>query len=139
LDAMVEHAQHARAHAVVLLVHEDRAALEQIAIGLERQVQRRVEQRMARTDEGCERLTVLGNEPLFENDPLIALEDRFADANLPVPTSDDCRYMRHLVTPALSLAHSTAEAREGLEKERFDVVRLQPASVGALHVLAHAL
>jgi hypothetical protein len=44
--------------------------------------------------------------------------------------------MRCLVAARLALSCGTAEPLEGFEKERLDIVRLQPASLGPLHFLA---
>ena len=47
--------------------------------------------------------------------------------------------MRHLVAARFTLAGRAAELSERLMEERFDVVRLQAARLGPLHLLAHAL
>lgn len=43
--------------------------------------------------------------------------------------------MRDFVAPGFALADATAEPLKSLQKERLDVVRLQAARFGALHVL----
>ena len=47
--------------------------------------------------------------------------------------------MRHLVAARFTLEDRAAELPERLAEERFDVVRLQAARLGPLHLLAHAL
>lgn len=47
--------------------------------------------------------------------------------------------MRHLVAARFTLAYRAAELPKRLAEERFDVVRLQAARLGPLHLLVHAL
>ncbi len=70
--------EHARARARVALVHQHRAALQQIAVALEREVEGGVEQRVARADEGGERLARRRDQLLLEGDALVAREHRIA-------------------------------------------------------------
>ena len=45
--------------------------------------------------------------------------------------------MRDLIAARLPLTRRPTELREGFKEERRDVVRLQPAGLGAFHLLAH--
>ena len=103
------------------------------------QVDDGVEQRMARADEsrqGCPG----GETSGFSNTiPFVAGEDRLAGPDQPVAVPDQGRNVRHLVAARFTLAGRAAELPERLAEERLDVVRLQAARVGPLHLLAHAL
>ena len=58
LDGVLEVEEHARARARVALVHQHRAAPQQVAVALEGQVEDGVEQRVAGADEGGQRLAL---------------------------------------------------------------------------------
>ena len=62
LQGVLDGEEHARRRAVVALVDEDRAALEQVAVAFQDQVDDGVEQRMARTDESRQRLPGRGDQ-----------------------------------------------------------------------------
>ena len=124
---------------MVALVDEDRAALEQVAVAFQDQVDDGVEQRMARTDESRQRLPGRGDQRLLEHDPFVAGEGWLAGPDHPVAVPDQGRNVRHLVAARFTLAGRAAELSERLMEERFDVVRLQAARLGPLHLLAHAL
>ena len=81
LDGMLQVEEHARLRARVALVHQHGAALEQVAVALEREVDDRVEQRMARADEGGQRLALRRDQRLLEGDALVARQHRLADAD----------------------------------------------------------
>ena len=70
---------------MVALVDEDRAALQQVAVTFQDQVDDGIEQRMARADEklprGC---PGRGNQRLLEHDPVVAGEDWLAGPEQPV-------------------------------------------------------
>ena len=118
----------------VVVVHQDRAALQQVAVALENEVDGGVEERVARADQLGARLLV--HPVLLEADALVAREDRAPDADQAVALADGRRDVGDLVAARLAPVDRAAETREGLEEERLDVVRLEPAGVGALHVLA---
>ena len=79
-----------------------------------------------------------GEEGLVEGDAFVAFQHRLAGADLPVPVADRGGDVGDLVAARLAPAHGAAEAAEGFEEERFHVVRLRAAGLGALHVLPHA-
>lgn len=124
LDGMFEEEDHARIHARVALVHQHRAAPQQIAVALEREVEGGVEQRVARADEGGERLARRRDQLLFEGDALVLREYGIARADLTVAVAHRRGHVGDLVAARLALADGAAETPEGLEEERFDVVRL---------------
>ena len=138
LDGVLQGEEHARARAGVALVHQHRAALQQIAMALEREVERGVEQRVARADEGRERLALRRDQVLLEGDALVARKHRIARTDLAVAVAHRRRDVGDLVAARLALADRAAQALEGFQEERLDVVRLQPARLSPLHLLAHA-
>ena len=139
LQGVLDGEEHAGRLAVVALVDEDRAPFQQVAVAFERQVEDGVEQRMARADEGRQRLARRRNQRLLEHDPLVAGKHRLADPDRAVTSPKRRRDVRHLVTACLPLPRRTAEPPERLAEERLDVVRLQAARLGPLHLLADAL
>ena len=78
LQGMLDGEEHTGRRAVVALVDEDRAALEQVAVAFQDQVDDGVEQRMAWTDESRQRLPGRGDQRLLEHDPFVAGEDWLA-------------------------------------------------------------
>src|SRR4051812_27532016 len=107
-------------------------------MALERQVEGRIQQRVAGTDEGRQLLALRRHERLFEYDALVTLQDGCADAYRAIPISNRGRYIGDFVTSKLPLARGAAQALESFQKEGFDVVRLQPPSLCALHLFAHS-
>ena len=92
---MLDGEEHTGRRARVALVDEDRAALEQVAVTFQDQVDDRVEQRMARTDESRQGLPGRGDQRLLEHDPFVAFSfeaqpDLDRDAVLQV---FDCRFV----------------------------------------------
>ena len=82
LDRVLDVEQHARLGPGVALVDQHRAALEQVAVAFEGEVDDvAVEQRMARADEGGQRLAVRRDQRLLEGDALVARQHRLADAD----------------------------------------------------------
>ena len=82
---------------VVALVDEDRAALQQVAVTFQDQVDDGVEQRMARADESRQGLPGRGDQRLLEHDPFVAGEDWRAGPDQPVAVPDQGRNVRYLV------------------------------------------
>ena len=139
LDRMLEIEQHARPGAGIALVHQHGAAPEQVAVALEGEIDDRVEQRMTRADEGGQRLARRRHERFLEGDALVARQHRLADADQAVAVAHGCGDVRHLVTTRLALLRVAAEPLKCFEEEGLDVVRLQTAGFGALHVFADAV
>ena len=139
LDRVLDVEQHARLGPRVALVHQHRAALEQVAVAFEREVDDRVEQRMARADEGGQRLAVRRHQGLLEGDALVAGQHRLADADQAVAVAHRGRDVGDLVAARLALLGRAAQKPERLVEEGLDVVRLQAAGLGPLHVFADAV
>ena len=79
LDRVLEVEQHAGHVPWVAGIHEHRSAVEEIAMTLEREVERGIEERMTGADESRERLPLRRDERLLERDPLVARQDRLAE------------------------------------------------------------
>ena len=120
LQGVLDGEEHTGRRAMVALVDEDRAALQQVAVTFQDQVDDGVEQRMGPGRRQTKAAKLAGPDQ-------------------PVAVPDQGRNVRHLVAARFTLAGRAAELPERLAEERFDVVRLQAACVGPLHLLAHAL
>ena len=70
LDGTFQVEKHPRLHAWVALIHQHRTTFEQIAVAFQRQIEDCVQQRMAGTDEGCQRLALGRYQRLFKKQPL---------------------------------------------------------------------
>ena len=139
LDRMLDVEQHSRPSPWVALVHQHRAALEQVAMAFEREVDDRVEQRMARADEGGQGLAVRRHQILLEGDALVAGQHRLADADQAVAVAHRGRDVGDLVAARLPLLGRAAQKPERLVEEGLDIVRLEAAGLGPLHIFADAL
>jgi hypothetical protein len=93
---------------------------------------------VAWANEGGEGEPGHGDEVFFEGHALVAVEDRAAAANLAITAADGRRHTGDLEPLLLALVARAAKEFEGLEEEGCDVVRLQAARIGALHVFADA-
>jgi hypothetical protein len=129
--------QDSRHSAGIALIHKDRAAAKQIAVTIEREVKRSVQERMSRAEKCSKRLALRRNQIFLERNTLVPWLDSLAGSNQPVAVANCTRNVRYLVTPRLALSSDTAEDLEGFEEKRFDVVRLEPLGIGALHILPH--
>ncbi len=107
-------------------------------MALERQVENSVEERVARADEGRERLALRRNQFLLEGDTLVARHHRISHTNLAVAVPDRRRHVGDLVAAWLTLAGSPPQTLEGFKKERLDVVRLEAPRFAALHLFTDA-
>ena len=94
---------------------------------------------MAGADEGCQGLAWRRDEGFLKGNALVARQHRFADADEAVAVADGGGHMGNLIAARLPLAHCPPKLLKRFEKERLDVVRLQPAGIGALHVFADAV
>ena len=138
LDGVLQIEQHSWCGAWVALVDQHGAAFEQVAIALQGEVDDGIKQRMAGADEGGERLALGRDQGLLEGDTLVARQYRFADADEAVAVAHRGGDMADLIAAGLTLFGGAAEPLECLMEEGLDVVRLQAAGVGALHVFADA-
>jgi hypothetical protein len=81
LDGVFQIEEHARRGAGVALVDQHGAALQQVAVALQREVDDGVEQRMTGADERGQRLALRRDQRLLEGDALVARQHGFADAD----------------------------------------------------------
>ena len=138
LNRVLQIEQHARSGAGVTLIHQDRAPAQQITVALKREVDRGVQQRMAGAQERGQGLALRGDECLLERDALVARQHGLANANQAVPVAHRRGDVGDLVPSRFPLLDGTAKSPEGFQEEGLDVVRLQPAGLGPLHLFAHA-
>ncbi len=87
LDRVLDIDQGAHRLAEITTIDQYGAALEQVMVPLKDQVSRGIQQRMPGTYEGGGRFALRIEELLFEGDPLIAGQYRFAGADLPVSSA----------------------------------------------------
>src|SRR3990170_6636870 len=102
---------------------------------LEREVGDGIKQRMTGADESRERLALRSDQRLLEGNPLISRKHRLADADQTVAIPNGGRNVSDLVSARLTLLRGAAQAFEGFQEKRLDVVRLKPAGLGAFHLL----
>jgi hypothetical protein len=81
---MLDVEEYARPGAAIALVHQHRAALQEIAMALEDEIDDRVEKRMTGANEGRQRLPLRRHQRLLEGDALVARQHRLADPDQPV-------------------------------------------------------
>ena len=117
LDGVLQIKEHARRRAGVALVHQHRAAPQKVAVALERQVERGIEQRMAGADESGERLALRRDQRLLKGDALVARQYRLARSDQAVAVAHRRRDMGDFVAARLALADGAAELTEGFEEE----------------------
>ena len=82
LDGVLHVKQDSRHGAGIALVHKDGTAAKQIAVTVEREVERSIKERMSWADESCKGLSLRRNQVLLERNALVARLDSF-----PVPIS----------------------------------------------------
>ena len=92
---------------------------------------------MSRTDKRRERLARWRDQILLESDALVALEHRIARPDLTITIAHQSWYVSDLVATRLALSGCSAQALEGFVEERLDIVWLQAARIGALHLFTH--
>ena len=138
-DALQQQAQSSGVTFVEQVLTSKRFSAQQVAVALQREINDGVEQWVAGTDKGRQRLAGWGDEVLLEGDPFVAVEHGLAGADQPVALAYDRRDVGHLVTARLPLPHGTPKPTEALEEKGLDVVGLEAAGLGALHVLPDAL
>ena len=137
LDRLVQGDEDAQAVALIARINQDRALLHQIAVALEDEVDRGVEQRVAGADEGRDRGP--GDLGLVEADALVAREHRRASADLAVALAQRARHAGDLEAAGLAPVDAPAQVLEGLAEEALDVVGLEALGVCPLHLLADRL
>ena len=107
------------------------------AVTFQGQINHGVEQEVARADEGGEWLTGRGDRRLLKSNSLVT---RRSGSPIPITRSRmataACVISMRCTSPFF---HRTAEAFEGLQEKRFDVMGLETPRLGAFHVLADAM
>ena len=103
-DSVFQRHEHAGAEAMLVgLVHQDRAALQNVARLLQRHGDRRVEQSVTRRDKGRLWLVAVAVR-LVEANALVAFSDRYDAAGETIPIAEAPRNARDLIAPGLSRA-----------------------------------
>ena len=92
----------------VAVVHEDRPPPQQVAMALQCEVNRGVQQGMAWAQERGQRLALRCDEVLFEGNALVARQNGFAHTDQAVPVAHWRGNMRDLVATRLTLLDRTA-------------------------------
>ena len=136
LDGVFQEEQSARLVGLIGVIDKNRPAFQQVAMPLDDEVERGIEQRMAGADKASERLAGKADEALLEGDPLVARENGFSASDLPVAIANDGGDVLDLEALRLPLVDRPAQQLERLDEERGDEVRLKPAGLGPFHVLA---
>lgn len=137
LNAVLKKEDRRQVSPSIKVVDQDRALTHDLLILLAHDADHRFEQRMTRAHECRDRLLV--DPALFETDALILLLDRRAGADLAIPLADPDRDVSDLPTPLFPALHLAAQMLESFNEEALDMVRLQPLSLGALHLQAQLL
>ena len=99
------------------LVYEYGSPAKQIAMPVEREIERSIKKRMAWADKSCEGLSLRRYEVFLEGDALIAGLDSFAGSNQAVAVADSGRNASDLVSAGLALTRDAAQVLEGFQKE----------------------
>src|SRR5579885_1886986 len=90
---------------------------------------------MARADERGEWSARGSDEGFLEGDPLVARQDRLADADQTITIAHRRRDVGNLVAAGLALFRRATQTRKRFHEEGLDVVGLEPARLGPLHFL----
>jgi hypothetical protein len=136
---MLQVEEQTRLIAGIPFIHQHRTLSQQVAMALKDQIERGVKQRVTRADKRRRRLSLWRNQGFLEDNALITRLYRLADTNQTISMAYRRRHVRNFVAPWLALADVPTKLLEGLKKERLDVVRLQTASFGPLHLLPNAM
>ena len=117
LNGVLQIEEHARRRAGVTLVNEYRAAPQKVAMAVERQIKRGIEQRMAGANEGGERLALRCDQGFLKGDALVARQHRFARSDQAVAVAYRRGNMGDFIAARLALARRAAELTECFEEE----------------------
>ena len=98
LDGVLQVEERADCFTRVVGVYQDRAALQEVPIPFQDEIDGRAEEWLARTDESRQRLAGNCAERLLEGDPLILAEDWLAGADQTVPLTDQGGHMGDFVS-----------------------------------------
>lgn len=139
LNCVVKAKQHAGIHTRITFIHQHGAALQKITMPFQRKIDNGVEQRLTWADKGGQRMTLRCDQRFFKRYALVARQYRLADANKAVAVSYRGRNMGDFIATWFALFGRSAKASEGFQKERFDIVRLQPSRLGPFHVFTNTM
>jgi hypothetical protein len=103
--------------ACVAFVYKDRAAAKQIAVTIEREVKRCIQERMTGTKESSKRLALRRNQVFFKRNALVPWLDSLPGSNQPVAVANGGGNVRDLVTACLTLACDASEIQEGFKEK----------------------
>ena len=123
-----------RGKALVAVVHEHPALLQQWRKTLQHQVKRGIKKRVSGGQQFG--LGFSDDQRFVKGDASIAIEHWVAAANQPIPVFQRGRDAQDLEATLLALGNAATQQLERLAEEGTDEVGLQPASLGALHLLA---
>jgi hypothetical protein len=98
-------------------VNKHCAPAKQIAMPVEREIERCIKERMAWADKSCKGLPLRRYQVLLEGDALIAGLNCFAGSNKAVAVADGSRNASDLVSARLALTRDTAQVLKGFQKE----------------------
>ena len=135
-DRMAQRHQHSRNLVPVRFVNQHRAACQEVPVAFERQVDQRIEQRMARRHQGRLRLSL--NVLLVKTYPTIPRQHRIHAPDQTVPIPQSRGNARDFGASFLARTHDTANLREGRFEEGADMMGLQAPRRRALHLLPNA-
>ena len=121
--------------AVVAVIYEHSASLEQIGVSLPRQVNGGLQQRMAGTNQFGGRQSGKITSALVKADSLVPLQDRLAKAHLHIPIAHGEGHGGDLVPAGFPRAYLPTYRAESLYKKGFDKMRLQLVGFDSLHIL----
>ncbi len=125
--------------ALVVFIDEDGTTAQEVAMALQHEVERGIQQRMTRADKSRHGLPLWLDEVLLESDALVAAEHRVPQADEAVAIPNGGRDVGNLVAPRLALPRRATKKAEGLHEEGLDVMGLEPPGIRPLHVLANAI
>src|SRR5579872_2153446 len=100
--------------AVIIGIDQHRALLEQVAVLFQDQVERGIQQRVTRADEGCWRFTRHGNQLFFKDHALVGTENGSPSIAEMMARADTGRNMRNLVAFGFALVVFSAMSAESL-------------------------
>ena len=105
---MIKIDQHSGRGAGIAFVHKHAAAAQEVAVPFKREVEDRLQQRVAGTNECGHHLARWPQEVLLEGDPFVSLKHGFAQADRTISIAHRHGHVSDFVTKRLLLASSPA-------------------------------
>src|SRR6266508_5340837 len=134
---MLQVKQDPRLGSVLGGVHEHRPLAKRVAMAFQHEINRGVEERMAGRNEGGRRFAFESHVAFVEGDALVGVQHRGASSNNAIMQADFSRHATNLESPWFTLEKLAAEHLKRFIEERPDIVRLQFASLGTVHLVAN--